>query len=250
MSKALIIYFSQGNTTKDVAKKIAKGIKSKQFHVDLYNISDGKPPDICDYDMIGVGSPVYIQRPPFNVQDYIEGLPGLNGLPFFVFLLYGTYPGSAGNILRNRLSQKGGKEIGFAKFKGADLFLGYLQRGVLFSPNSPTENEMEKAVNFGRDMVSNFSKNLSVKPGMDTTPGVVYAIEKFITAKFIVNHLYTYFFKADMEKCNSCKICVQTCPNQNITLDEDDIPKWGHNCIACFYCEMKCPKDAIKSPLD
>ncbi len=26
--------------------------------------------------------------------------------------------------------------------------------------------------------------------------------------------------------------------------------QWGHNCLFCLYCEVKCPKDAIKSVMD
>jgi len=43
---------------------------------------------------------------------------------------------------------------------------------------------------------------------------------------------------------------MKKCPNKNITLDQNDIPQWGHNCLFCLYCEMKCPKDAIKSIMD
>ena len=36
----------------------------------------------------------------------------------------------------------------------------------------------------------------------------------------------------------------------NIRFDKNDLPVWGRDCIACFYCEMKCPEEAIKSPMD
>lgn len=250
MKKTLIAYFSQGNTTKAVAKNISTGIESKQFHVDLYNIADGDPPDIDGYDMIGIGSPVYIFRPPFNVLEYIKNLPELDGLPFFTFVLYGTKPGTAGDFLRNALSFKGGKEIGYAKFKGADFFLGYLQRGFLFSPDNPNKDELENAHNFGQEIAKNFSDNTYIKPDMDSGPGIVYTIENLITKKILVKYVYSYFFKADMEKCNSCGICIKECPNNNIHLDKNGTPQWSRNCLFCLYCEMKCPKDAIRSPVD
>jgi Fe-S-cluster-containing hydrogenase component 2 len=40
------------------------------------------------------------------------------------------------------------------------------------------------------------------------------------------------------------------CPNSNIQEDKDGRPKWGRNCIACLYCEMKCPQGAISSMID
>jgi len=250
MKKVLIAYFSQGGTTLSITEQISKGMKDKQFNVDLYNMADGNPPDIRNYDMLGIGSPVYIYRPPFIVTEYIKNLPKLNDLPFFIFIMYGTKPGTMGIQLHNALSLKGGKQIGYSKFKGADFFLGYLQRGVLFSPDSPNKDEKINAYEFGQKMTTAFFDGEYIKPEQNTNPGIIYTIENLITKKFLVNYIYTWLFKADREQCNSCKICIKECPNNNITLDQDGIPKWGHNCLFCLYCEMKCPKDAIKSIVD
>ena len=74
MKKVLIAYFSQGGTTLSITEQILKGMEDKQFHVDLYNMAYGHPPDIRDYDMLGIGSPVYIFRPPFIVTQFIKNL--------------------------------------------------------------------------------------------------------------------------------------------------------------------------------
>lgn len=95
MKKVLIAYFSQGGTTAKIATKITQGIKNNNYDADLYNIQDGKPPDIKQYAILGVGFPVYAYQPPFIVTDYIKTLPDLNGMPFFIFLLYGADPGTA-----------------------------------------------------------------------------------------------------------------------------------------------------------
>jgi flavodoxin/ferredoxin len=250
MKKALIAYFSQGGTTRSVSEQILKGLNDKQIQVDLYDIAEGALLDINSYDIIGIGSPTYIYRPPFSVIEFIKNLPNLDGIPFFTFVLYGTTPGRTGNILRNLLTIKGAKEIGYAKFKGADYFVGYLQRGYLFSPDNPNNDELEIASNFGREIAVNLSNGNYIKPDMDSGPGIVYTIENLITKKFLAKYVYSYFFKADAEKCDSCKVCVKKCPNNNIQLDTNGIPQWGRNCLFCFYCEMKCPKDAIKSPID
>jgi hypothetical protein len=34
------------------------------------------------------------------VSDYLNSLPELNNLPFFVFMLHGTFTGTAGSIIR------------------------------------------------------------------------------------------------------------------------------------------------------
>jgi len=140
MKKALIAYFSQGGTTRSVSEQILKGLNDKNIQVDLYDITEGSPIDINSYDMIGIGSPAYIFRPPFSVIGFIKGLPDLTGLSYFTFVMYGTRPGKTGNVIRNLLTIKGAKEIGYSKFKGADFWVGYLQRGYLFSPDNPNDN--------------------------------------------------------------------------------------------------------------
>lgn len=216
----------------------------------MYDITEGPLFDINSYDIIGIGSPSYILRPPFKVIEFIKRLPDLDGLHFFTFVLYGTRPGKTGNVLRNLLTIKGAKEIGYAKFKGADYFVGYLQRGYLFSPDNPNSDDLDIANNFGREIAATFSGNKYIAPDMDSGPGIVYTIEKLITIKLLTKYVYSYFFKADAEKCDSCGICVKKCPNNNIHQDTNGIPQWGRDCLFCLYCEMKCPKDAIKSVVD
>ena len=82
MKKALITYFSQGGTTLKIAKEISNGLQTKEYETDFYDVTNGTPPDINKYDLIGIGTPVYIFRPPFNIMDYIKSLPWLNGKPF------------------------------------------------------------------------------------------------------------------------------------------------------------------------
>jgi ferredoxin/flavodoxin len=250
MKKAAIIFFSQNGSTGTIAENIAKGLEYKAFQVDLFDITSGEYPDIDGYDMIGIGFPVYIYRPPFNLLTYLKSLNDLNGLPFFVFMMYGTKPGKAGNTIRTALAVKGGREIGYVKFKGADFFLCFLKRGVLFSPDNPDKDEKIQAQQFAYDIVENFVGRQYDPPPADPAAGIVYSMEKLSTSKFFVRYMYTYFFKVDKETCNSCGICIQKCPNNNIRFNQEDIPIWGRNCIFCLYCEMKCPKDAIRSIAD
>jgi flavodoxin/ferredoxin len=250
MKKALIAYFSQGGTTLKIAQEISKGLQTKEYETDLYNITNGAPPDINQYDLIGIGTPVYIFRPPFNVMDYINSLPPLNGKPFFVFLLYGTLPGTAGNILRRALAQKGGKEVGFAKFKGADYFVGYIKRGFLYSPDNPTIKELDQAAKFGSEIIDHISNKSYYKTGSDPFPTIIHTFERMVTAKFFARYLLSYFFKANPKKCSSCKLCEKICPKSNISFDGNGMPQWGRNCMLCFYCELKCPEDAVSSPAD
>ena len=56
--------------------------------------------------------------------------------------------------------------------------------------------------------------------------------------------------KVNSNKCNSCGICIEECPTENISMDKDDHPAWGSNCILCLYCALSCPEEAITTPIN
>lgn len=59
--------------------------------------------------------------------------------------------------------------------------------------------------------------------------------------------------QVDQEKCTRCGFCVQVCPVNIISRDDNQWPQTtGENCIACGHCVAICPKgalDNVKAPL-
>ena len=249
MTKSLIVYFSQGGTTTKVAESIAAGLGGATHQVNLCNLKAEQPPTLDGYDLLGIGLPVYIFRPPFKVMDYLNGLPELAGLPVFVFVLYGTYRGDAGSTVRRALAGKGGREAGFFCARGADYFLGYLKRGYLFSPDCPTAEELNAAEAFGREVAVRLAGQEYVKPNEDGPPSGIYRLERFLTNRWFVRHVYSRLFRVKAAKCTACGLCMKLCPTRNITEDREGRPQWGRDCLLCLYCEMKCPTEAIVSPV-
>lgn len=247
MSKGLLVYFSQGRTTARVAESVAAGLRSAGYRVDLHNIVDGQPPSPDGYDLLGVGSPTYYYRPPFNVTDYVSSLPNLNGLPAFVFVLHGTYRGSTGNALRRALAGKGAQEVGYFHCRGADVYLPYLREGYLFSLDHPTEEELAQAKEFGSAVAARVAGEEYIKPESDPSPGAVYRFERFSTNRWLVEQLYSRLFRLDKAKCTACGLCAQECPTSNIATDSGGYPVWGRRCLACLFCEMNCPEEAVTS---
>ena len=54
----------------------------------------------------------------------------------------------------------------------------------------------------------------------------------------------SYYDEIDLEKCTSCKICVEELGCPAITLHEE-VPKILQNCTGCSLCESVCPFDAV-----
>jgi len=64
-----------------------------------------------------------------------------------------------------------------------------------------------------------------------------------------VRHLLSRLFRVDRRECNACGVCVKLCPTRNISLGNDGTLVWGRSCMLCFACEMRCPEEAIASPV-
>jgi flavodoxin/ferredoxin len=249
MPRGLIVYFSQGGTTASVAEHIAAGLCTAGYTVDLCNIKDENPPELDSYHLLGVGAPVYYYRPPFNVTDYVSNLPDLGGRSTFVFVLHGTYRGDAGTLIRNALIRKGAHDTGFFHCYGEDHFLGYLKEGYLFSPGHPTPEELDQAKVFGRTLASTSAEPSCIDLDLDPPPPVIYRLERFLVNRWLVKTIHTRLFAADADVCTGCGLCTALCPMENITEGANGVPVWGHNCLLCFTCHMKCPEDAITSPV-
>ncbi len=251
MSKCLIVYFSQQGSTKKIAEKIGSSLVQIGHSVDFFNLKDGSPPDIKNYDFLGIGSPTYYFQPPFIVTKYLKRLSNLKGKPFFVFVLHGAFKGRTGNVIREILSKKGGKEIGYFFCRGADIVYLYLKEGYLYSPDNPTEEDLKNAENFGRKVSKVFSGGKYKKPPIDQdVPSFVFKIERFLSNNFLVKNFYSRLFRVNKNKCIRCGLCIKNCPTKNIKKDENGYPVWGRNCLSCLMCEMNCPREAIKCAFD
>jgi len=249
MAKSLIVYFSQGGTTAKVAESIATGLRREGYQVDLHSIKEEQQPDISGYDLLGIGSPVYFFRPPFIITDYLNSLPDLGGLPTFSFVLHGTYRFDTGKSIRRVLARKGAQEVGYFHCYGADFWLGYLKEGYLFSPDHPTPAELSLAEDFGSQVAGRVAGKPYSLAEEDRPPTLIYRLERFFMNRWLVEQVYSRMFKVDKNSCNACGLCMKMCPRANISEDKDGYPVWGRNCLLCLTCELKCPKDAITSPV-
>jgi flavodoxin/NAD-dependent dihydropyrimidine dehydrogenase PreA subunit len=248
MAKGLIVYTSQNGTTEDVAGHIAEGLASSGHVVDRVDLRER--PSASGYDFLGVGSPACIFRPSYLALDFIGGLAPLAQLPFFTFVTYGTDIGDAANWLRRRLIAKGGAEVGHFRCRGKHLFPGYTHRGVLFCPSSPVPDEIAQAKHFGQEIGERLCRKAAVEAvPFDPPIHPILRLERLLTSRPVVRHVYSRFFAARKDRCKGCGTCVRSCPKGNIRLENGRHPAWGRQCVLCLACEVKCPRNAIRTPI-
>lgn len=249
MTKVLLATFSQTGSTRKIADQIANGLRTANFDVAHLNITRDANPDLKEYDIIGIGTPTYFFRPPFIVIDFVKNLKGLENKASFVFILQGTNQGHCGNWIRKELVKKRSRDLGYFKSYGADYWIGYIKRGTMFSPDSPTDQELSSAESFGSVVATRFANHSQPIEKFDPPTHFMYLIEQFFVARPLSKIIYNKTFYAD-KTCDNCGICIEKCPEDNIYENKKGKPGWGSECLLCATCELSCPKDAIHSALD
>jgi ferredoxin/flavodoxin len=250
LAKALIVYFSQGGANARVGEAIAHGLRDAGYDVSPWNLRNGYPPDPRNYQLFGIGSPVYYYNVPLNVARYVERLPQLDGIDGFVFIVHGTRRLDAANWLRRTLARKGLRELGYFHCLGEAHVLPLLREGYLFSPDHPTESELLEAEQFGASVAERVAGKPYTRPPYESPRPAIYRFEKCLANRWLMTHFYSRLFRVDASKCVGCGICMEACPTSNITSDAHRRPRWDRRCLECLSCQMKCPEEAITSALD
>ena len=124
--KCIVIYFSQTGNTEKIAMAIQKGVKQAAGHCDIMPIKDINPRRLSQYDLIGLGSPVFGIEPD-NVSAFVTNMRFVGGKQAFVFCTHGGVPDEYFPSLIPRLKQKGLIVIGSRDWYGNAYLLHHIE---------------------------------------------------------------------------------------------------------------------------
>jgi len=242
--RTLIIVFSQTGYTQKVAERIRDGAIEMGTECEIAAISDVDPGTLHEYDLIGLGCPVFYGKEPLNVRGFVEELPEMKGKHWFVFTTHASTIGIAMISMAQGLESKGGVIVG-SHDTYADSTAPFIPYPTL-TTGHPDEQEYEEARVFGRDLVDRAQR--IADGGKNLIPSLDLVSEEFanITETFPVEFMEQTFPKLhiDRERCVQCHTCEETCPANGIEIKPDSC-SIQNPCIYCFRCVMVCPEIAI-----
>ncbi|MHA1310660.1 MAG: EFR1 family ferrodoxin [Candidatus Helarchaeota archaeon] len=256
---SVIFYFSQvitGNTKK-IAEKIGEGLRYNNNSCDLIllrkmkkDIEMIKSFNFDDYDLIGIGVPVYYFHPPYSVYLTLKEFPILKNKKGFLFCTSGGNPGSTLFQIKKVLDKKGLKIIdGYDRWRGWDVHQMYRNFGGYLpaSKGHPTPEELEEAKKFGIKLIEKANDpNVPEKTDFWTKEN---ASSKMWTYEYMQIWFPKLPGKFYEDRCTQCGRCAEICPMDKIILSPYpkflDIP-----CNRCYICELICPEKAIECDWD
>ena len=246
--KITIRYYSGAGNTRYINKKIVecfnhKGHMVKGEKISVVSNTNGVNED---FNMLGIGFPIYFREAPELVYDLVGKMDGKNR-PIFFFVTKGMYSGNAvRNMMRFSLAQN------FTPVGAIEFFMPGTDFLMLFAKqDSPTERLLKKIHSNNIDeRLDHFVDNLLGKSSAEIPDRKWYSGFD----DFVVKRLETIYdnqhkdcigqFYSNPDTCNGCMKCVNSCPRKNIILN--DHIKFGDDCDVCFKCIHNCPTESIQ----
>lgn len=245
--KTLLICFSQTRNTWRIAEAIRKGIIEANSQCDLMKLKEVTPGILTDYNLVGIGCPVYYLKEPFNVSDFIESLPQLDGQHWFVFCTHGNIIGNIFPSMNEKLSALDATVIGFHD-SYASISVPFYPRPS-YTSGHPDAHDLEAATRFGREIVersggvSEGRRELIPQAGPVSTGEWLDAAHQ-LTPEFLDQSMPKLRF--EIQKCTKCGTCQDNCPVHGIDIAADP-PRIQQPCIYCWNCTLMCPTQAISA---
>ncbi len=246
-TKTLIIYFSQTGNTRRIATCIRDGIIDVTGQCDILNLKDADAKLLSDYDLVGIGCPVFYYKEPFNVRDFIESLPELNDQHWFIFCTHGNVIGNTFPSMTKRLKQKGAIVIGFHDSYASITVPFYPSPS--FTMGHPDAYDLEQARAFGREIAKCSPQITNPESDLIPDPGPVSSEEWLREADRLTPEFLDQVMpklSIDTDKCSQCHTCEDNCPVQGIDVEADP-PRIQNPCVYCYHCVNTCPTLAISA---
>lgn len=250
--KCAVIFYSQTGNTRKIAQAISKGIRNIIGSCDLVNIKDIKPFEIENYDLIGLGSPVWCGGEPPNVRRFIEEIPKQDGRHIFCFCTHGVMPEHFFPTVVRRIHGKGFTVIGFKDWFGDAFF--QIAPYPYYTHGHPDEIDLKEAEQFGKEMVER-SKRISAgeKDLIPPIPPYLYTPQLWVLTEFYRcgrNPHGRLLYNPEICNYPKCTLCIDHCLMEynDFSVNPRRFGSKGTECdmwLGCTFCEMICPTGAI-----
>jgi flavodoxin/ferredoxin len=245
--KTAIVCFSQTGNTRKVAEKIRDGILKNAGQCDLVRIEEVDGSALTGYDLLGLGCPVFYCKEPFNVRDFMEGLPQQKNKHWFVFCTHGAVMGQTLLSMTECLEKKGASVIG-SHHTYADITVPFYPKHTLTSGH-PDDQDLKEAFEFGKAIIR-CSK--AVSDGDTATvirPSPAPESWAQNEAKMLTREILSKVIprlSINLETCVQCGECQDSCPVNGIDI-ESRPPRIQEPCIYCLHCASTCPTCSIEA---
>jgi flavodoxin/formate hydrogenlyase subunit 6/NADH:ubiquinone oxidoreductase subunit I len=251
--KGIIMYYSQTGNTRKIAEAIYSGSSTVLEQIDLVHISKADYKNLKDYDVVGIGMPVWCEREPVNVVRFIENMTGMEGKFAFVFCTHTTLAGKFMKRIVSLLEEKKMIVTGWEDWYGGNV--SPISEKPYYTDGHPDDTDLREARDFGKDIME---KCIRIADGDSTLiprlpEGKAYAdrygeLAPVLPPQISPNEAKPskpdVVFNKDICGYPACSLCKDHCPAECIDPSREK-PLDISSCERCHFCENICPTGAI-----
>ena len=251
--KGIVVYYSGTGNNYKIARAIHRGMK-EIIDCDIATVKEANPGEMNQYDVIGVGSPIWYFREVASIRLFMYRLPDMTGKLAFVFSVHGTMPMGIFYSMIPPLQKRGLTIIGWNDWFGGNFY-------TIPSPKPypldghPDEIDIKEAEDWGREMAERAIRIYNGEKAL--IPEIPRGDRADI--RFRPRGVMQYFRKLEKphrfinpDKCKypKCTLCIDNCIAKALDFSVRP-PKYNiHTCINCALCDRLCPEGAIEIPYE
>ncbi len=244
--RTLVIIFSQTGHTAKIAECIGLGLKGAGADCTMVPLAEADAVSFGEFDLVGLGCPVFYYQEPLNVRAFLESLPPIAGQAWFVFCTHGSIIGDTLASITRRLSGRGARVIAHHDVY-ADATLPFYPHPT-YTSGHPDELELEQARRFGAGLVDRCRRHAAgdphLPPALEPVPEEWVKFAATFTPEFLARVFPPLTINPD--RCGLCLECERGCPVGGIDVGADP-PRIQRPCIYCWHCVNLCPEAAIEA---
>lgn len=241
--KVLLAFFSATGNTAQMAEVIREkfielGVEVDMLDITSYSDRHGEV-DLGPYDAFILGAPIYSNRAPRIVREWLETLDG-KGKRSSTFFTYGGFDVHPTHYLtRKILEGQGFVLVSSAEFLGKHTFnLG----GWSAMVDRPDQTDFDVAREYVEETHKRFIGENTGTPGeLEKTKYTEKELDDFENFRFMV---VTQLPTRGGEECSMCMKCEEMCPTQAMNAENGEAER--DKCILCLRCVSNCPEGALK----
>ena len=237
--KILLIYYTGTFNTRYVTNALKNRLIKAGYLVDTVEVNiDTTIVDLTEYDIIGLGYPIYAFNSPNIFNKYLKKLNFLPSKRYFI------YKNSGETLKYNDASSR--VIFSILKRQNCDIKNEYhivMPYTIHFRFDDTFVKEilnyLDKQLEIiTYDLLNNYESKIN-------EPVKLKLISRFYTLQRLGGPVNSLFYKVDYTKCVKCNKCMDNCPVHNIAFKNGKY-KFGRKCLMCMRCSFYCPENAIK----
>ena len=251
--KITIFYFSGTGNTWWVTERLCEMLKEKKFEVEHISVESKKGKDekiitklIENSDIVGFGYPIYGSDIPPNFMEFIKNLAPVKEKEAFVYTTMMIFSGDGALVGRRQLRKKGynvRQATNIRMPNNVKLPYPIFRRFPINNGEANDWVKNEKALPKIKKLAEKILKKKRWLQGWDPV-NVSGGLAQRLEMRFGNLWKYARNYSVDEETCTQCMQCVEFCPTNNITFENEKF-NWGKKCVLCLRCYHMCPEDAI-----